>query len=38
MKTEIIMDKKGKIIEIRQSGEIDEYIAYDEKDGEKEVL
>ena len=31
MKTEIIRDKDGKIIEIRQTGEIDEYIAFDEE-------
>ena len=31
MKTEIIRDKNGKIVEIRQTGEIDEYIAYDEE-------
>ena len=34
MKTEIIIDKKGKIVEIRQTGEIEEYIAYGEEMGE----
>ena len=34
MKTEIIRDKKGRIIEVRQTGEIEEYIAYDEENEE----
>ena len=31
MKTEIIRDKNGRIVEIRQTGDVDEYIVYDEE-------
>jgi len=34
MKSEIIKDKEGNIIEIIQKGEIEEYIAFDEAEGD----
>jgi len=34
MKTKIIRDEKGNIVEITQDGEIEEYEAWDEEAGE----
>jgi hypothetical protein len=31
MKTTIIRDEKGRILEVIEEGDIDEYIAYDEE-------